>query len=73
MTTEEKIRSVDFYKSQPYVLIVGQGKTLSVIDADPKNVQNVQPFYAGSEPSFATIDDSTIYILDKDSLFILSL
>ncbi len=67
------VRSVDFYKDREDVVLIATETAdgtsgIFALEIDNRTVQNFQPVYTGSNPSFAILDQKTIYIRDGQNI-----
>ncbi|MFH0845778.1 MAG: PEGA domain-containing protein [Patescibacteria group bacterium] len=68
-TLLEKIKAIDFYKDREDVVIISVEEGVYALETTQ---ENLQPIYKGINPLFVKKDDSTLYILDNNSLMLVA-
>lgn len=58
------IEHVDFFGAENQFLVVDRGNTISVIEIDRRDSQNIQSLYEGTAPTFRVIDNQ-VYVADN--------
>ena len=63
------VRNADFYPGRYDVIIVAVQNGIFAIETDSRGGRILQPIYKGEKPNFTIYkNDSSIYILDEDTL-----
>lgn len=67
------VKSIDFYKGRPDVIIFAAGNTIYGIEVDREGTQNFQPLFTGTDPYFYQDPKGALYIKDGNSILRASL
>jgi len=75
LESDNDVRNIDFFKGRDDVLLVALQNGVFAIEVDRRGAtQNFQPVYKGTaSPLFKVKDDSAIYVLDGQLLFLVSI
>jgi hypothetical protein len=65
---ETPIKNIAFWKNRNDVVVMSAGTGIYVFEIDGRGIRNFAPIYEGTDPTFHTASDGTIYIYDQNTL-----